>query len=219
MSVSFLGPIEILMLLSSSLGGDVDLLRFVSSDDFWKSQKVVVSVESMTGILSSSETADIKDLVKQLGDDSFQARDAAAKKILAIGPIVIPQLQVAAKSSDAEVATRARQLINTLGQAAKQKGSRRLIAIRTLGELKQRHALPLLQSLAKSQLPFEAHYASRAIATIEGKTFQRPTIDPKLLQQDVSQLPFDCGLVGQIRLQGKGNGKGKDRDDKQNKKT
>ena len=80
--------------------------------------------------------------------------------------------------------------------AAKAAVVRRLMAIRTLGELKDAQALAVLQPLLKSTALFEAEYAQQAIAAIEGKPFARPRTAAKQMAQDPWLLPADCGIVG-----------------------
>src|SRR5437764_8476301 len=59
--------------------------------------------------------------------------------------------------------------VNPDAAAPQAAGVRRLMAIRTLGELKKAEALTMLQSLVDSKEPFVADYAKAAIAAIEGK--------------------------------------------------
>ena len=76
---------------------------------------------------------------------------------------------------------------------------RRLMAIRTLGELKNRKALPMLRKLLHSKRPFEVRYTQRAIASIEGKPWvhsQRP--GQAELDKDALYLAHYCDLVFQI---------------------
>ena len=83
---------------------------------------------------------------------------------------------------------------------AKALAVRRLMAIRTLGELKKPEALPILRPLLGSQAMFEADYARQAIAAIEGKPFARPRPPADRLAKDLRLLPAGCGLVGQMSL-------------------
>ena len=55
--------------------------------------------------------ARIDKLVKDLGADEWAARENASKELLAIGKPALPALKEAAKSKDAEVASRAKDLI------------------------------------------------------------------------------------------------------------
>lgn len=82
--------------------------------------------------------------------------------------------------------------------APKAQAVRRLMAIRTLGELKRPEALDVLKPLLKSKVMFEADYAARAIASIEGKAV--PVVAPSDLSNDAWLMPRGCGIVGQISL-------------------
>jgi len=77
---------------------------------------------------------------------------------------------------------------------------RRLMAVRALGELRKREALPLLRKLTDSKELFVAEYAKRAIATIEGKTLRGKGVPLAMRMEDVGLLPANCGLVAQFAL-------------------
>jgi hypothetical protein len=85
------------------------------------------------------------------------------------------------------------------GGNAQAKAVRRLMALRTLGELKRAEALPALRPLLESKDLFVADYARQAIAAIEGKAFQRPRPAEAALWSDLCLLPARCGIVGQAR--------------------
>jgi len=75
---------------------------------------------------------------------------------------------------------------------------RRLMAIRTLGELKDAQAAAALQPLLKSERPFEADYAQQATAALEGKPYARP--GAKDFAKDTWLLPAACALVAQLSM-------------------
>jgi hypothetical protein len=77
---------------------------------------------------------------------------------------------------------------------------RRLMAIRTLGELKKKESIATLKPLLKSKTLFEAEYAAAAIAAIEGKKFKRPGLSAKERMKDIHLLPEGCGVVGQATI-------------------
>ena len=80
--------------------------------------------------------------------------------------------------------------------------ARRLMAIRTLGELKDAKATETLNGVAKSQTPFEAEYAARALAEIRGETYTRVAPAADELAKDIMLLPKGCGVVAHVRLAG-----------------
>jgi len=61
---------------------------------------------------------EITALVKQLGDDDWNAREAASKQLALLGSSAKPQLETAIKSNDPEIATRAERLMAALNKAA-----------------------------------------------------------------------------------------------------
>ncbi|HUV38795.1 MAG TPA: HEAT repeat domain-containing protein [Planctomycetota bacterium] len=85
-------------------------------------------------------------------------------------------------------------------ESAQAASVRRLLAIRTLGELKDRRALAALTALTNDRDPFVAEYARQAIATIEGKPFARPRPTDAAMESDVALLPAGCATVVQMRL-------------------
>lgn len=187
-------------LLSGGTGAD--LLQFVPSDAYWKAQKVEVSVDAMILALGRpGDAAEVADLVTQLGDKQFKVRAAARAKLAAMGPSVLPLLAKAAEKAgdDPEVTTTLKELRAELGGKGAASAVRRLMAIRTLGDLKDAKAVAELKKLLDSKTAFEAEYAARAIAAIEGKPFKTPDA-AEAIRKDVWLLPKNCAIVGQACL-------------------
>lgn len=90
--------------------------------------------------------------------------------------------------------TDAKQLLATSGG----KALRRLMAIRTLGELKDKKGLPALQPLLESKEPFVAEYAARAVAAINGRKYTA-TRDTASLRNDPWLMPGDIAAIGQLK--------------------
>src|SRR5215216_6270018 len=147
-----MSSISILFLLSTLMGSGTDLLDYLPSDDYWKAKGVTaVTVQALLKELEPPKAgADISKLAADLDSPDFKVRDAAAAKVRAMGPGVIPQLRELAKSENPELAGRAKLLIGEIGNAAKATQIRRLVAIRTLGEKKAKEALPRLAELVRS---------------------------------------------------------------------
>ena len=84
----------------------------------------------------------------------------------------------------------------------KAKAFNRLIAIKTLGVLKDKKAIPILKPLVKSTDSFVSESAKRAIALIEGVKYvpSIKKVDAKRLLKDLEMLPSNCGIVGQVTL-------------------
>lgn len=62
--------------------------------------------------------AAVADLVAQLGSDDYPRREAASKKLDAVGPAALPALRAAARSANPEVARRAGDLAARIGRRA-----------------------------------------------------------------------------------------------------
>ena len=203
------GPFAILALVASLLGGGPnDLLDYLSTQDYWKAKGVEVGAPAMEAELAVPATADLSALIKDLGSADFQTRESAQQKIEAAGAAAIGQLQPALKSADPEVVSRAQAIIEHLGSASHARDVRRLMAIRTLGELKDQGALKLLQPLLASKDLFVADYAAAAIAAIEGKPYARPGPSVAERAADLGLLPADVGAVGQLHVAGGTDTKG-----------
>ncbi len=57
-------------------------------------------------------------LIKQLGDDAFRKREAAAKELESMGALALAALRHAASSDDAEIRRRAERIGNRIAEAA-----------------------------------------------------------------------------------------------------
>jgi hypothetical protein len=193
-----------MMLLMTLLtqGNGSDLLDYVQSQAYWELQGVEVSVASMRAQLAPVEAGDMAKLIDELSGDDAARRQAAAGKIRALGARALPALQKAAEVARGNP-DKAAAIQNAIGDVLKKPKAgavRRLMAIRTLGELKKRGALPALRGLLKSKALFEADYARAAIAAIEGKAHKRAGIAPEALAKDPWLLPAECGIVGQMSV-------------------
>src|SRR5262249_39723999 len=65
---------------------------------------------------TKTDAESIARLVEQLGDDSFDKREAAGKALDKIGAAALPQLRKAATSTDLEVRRRAEELVRTIAE-------------------------------------------------------------------------------------------------------
>jgi hypothetical protein len=120
----------------------------------------------------------VRALIRQLGDDSFEARRQASAGLVALGPGAVPWLQEARADDDAEVARRARECLDRIGaqaDAALVAATIRLAALRRPDGT----AEVLLAFLARTRdeaLAREARAALAALAVHDGKP------DPALLR-------------------------------------
>lgn len=86
-----------------------------------------------------------------------------------------------------------------LNPAAPKAGEvRRLMAIRTLGEMKKAEAVPALQGLLQSKEPFVADYAQSALDSIAGKPVKRTGASAAVRKADLALLPAKLDLVAQL---------------------
>lgn len=193
------------LLLGGGMGGANELLDYVQSEAYWKAKNVTPSVETLTAmIVANPKAEDISALIKQLGDDDFEKREAATAAIAKKGPGVIAQLKEATKSADAEVSDRATRLIAQLSGGDTDPTVHKLMIIRGLGETKDKAALPALAGLVDSKEPFVAEHAKRAIAKIEGKPFVAGMTTAQTFEKDVWMLPKGVKLVSQLTMASSG---------------
>lgn len=185
----------LLLLLAQGRG---DLLDTVPTDAYWQAKHTTVSVEMMIAELAPPpQKADITQELKDLESDQFAVRSAARSKIELAGPAASAQLEKAKDSQDPEVAGVAKDLLQRYASKGKDRQVRKLMAIRTLGERKEKAALPALKLLAASKERFVADYAARAIAQIEGVPYKE-MIDYAAAEADVALLPANTGIVLQV---------------------
>jgi hypothetical protein len=78
---------------------------------------------------------------------------------------------------------------------------RKLMCIRTLGELKDAGAAPSLKPLLESKEMFVAEYAQAALDAIDGKVPNKTSgVPPDRMKQDLYMLPEHIGAVGQVKF-------------------
>ena len=180
-------------------GGGNDLLDYLPTEAYWNAKKVQVSVEAMAAELANKPGEDVTALIAELGSPDAATRDAAAVKIREKGGIsALPALAEAAESPDAEVRRRARGLLHQIGGDRIVRGVRRLMAIRTLGEIGKPEGLTALKPLLESKELFEAEYTRAAIDAIEGRKPADRAAAAAGVADDVWMLPKQCRTVGQL---------------------
>jgi hypothetical protein len=193
-----LSEFSLVTLISFLLGaGGGDLLDYVPTDSYWAAKQVTVTPEGLVKELQPTPAAQVGELIAQLNSPDAAVRDAAAAKIRAAGPGAIPALKEETESDSVEVSRRAKALIQEITADMKPASVRRLMAIRALGERKEKSALDVLRPLLASKEPFVADYAARAVAQIEGKPYDRPRPDDAL-RQDLWLLPATTAAVVQF---------------------
>src|SRR5262245_31879561 len=135
--------------LSLITGGANDLLDYLPSDAYWAQKDVQVSVEAMIRELAEKPAGqDVAKLIADLGSPDAETRDKAALQIREGGTrATFAALLEAGESPDAEIRRRARMLMQQIGADETQRSVRRLMAIRTLGELGKPEATAALKPL------------------------------------------------------------------------
>ena len=119
---------------------------------------------------SAEILAKVKSLIRNLGDDAFKVRERASAELVSVGPIALPLLREAAKDDDREVARRARECLQKIGEGSS--NTRMSAAIRLLGLRKPEGAAEVLLNhlpSADAEVAREARAALFAMAMRHGK--------------------------------------------------
>ncbi len=200
MAYSYIGILMMALLGGAGPAGN-QLLDYIPTRAYWQLAGVPMTVEAMRRELAARlPVQEVTHQIQDLASDSFEVRERAAEELRKMGAAALPQLEEAAKSKDPEVMVRAQSILRDLAEERQEMTVRRLMAIRTLGELKDPRAAQVLQGLLHSKQPFEARYAAAALAAIGGQPYQRPALDARDRRKDVWLLPQNVGLVLQISL-------------------
>jgi hypothetical protein len=197
MTGSLLSYLVAFLMLLAGNRDRTDLLDALSTDVYWQIKHVtpdVAQLERDAGF--DPAPASIETQLKDLGATDFATRDKARQELERMGPTILPLLQPATASPDAEVAAVAQDLVKKFSERGQERAIRRLMAIRTLGERKEKAALPLLNTLKDSQVLFVGDYARRSIAQINGEKYVPADLSDKLAG-DVGLMPAEAALVGQ----------------------
>jgi len=194
----------LMLMFSSGLGsgGGNELVLYIPIEEYWKAKGVEVSVEAMRKELALPEPADIRPLLTQLASMDAAERKEAAEKILAHGPAAVYHLERASRSPDPAISNEARALLSRIRAEIRNNEIRRLMAIRTLGQLDDPAGADVLRPLVVSEEPFIARHARIALAAITDEPYDMPGPADVVMDSDLWLLPADVGFVGQIRLAG-----------------
>ena len=211
MDMGFFGIFSLLLSVLTGGGSENDLLDFVDTKTYWELKQIAPSEERLLmEFAPPGEPVDVSRLIADMGADDFTKREAATRALEGVGDGARPQLEEAVKSDNLEVSKRARKLLDGMESKKRGEGIRRLMAIRTLGEMKAAKAKPVLGRLLASTSPFEADYASAALAAIKDKPYSRPHPGPGVRRRDLACLPGPCTLVAQLAILGKDRPKAKE---------
>jgi hypothetical protein len=184
----------LLMVVGGSAPGR-DALDAVPTEVYWGTKGITPSVEMFKGELSSAPPATLEQDVKDLGSDDFKTREGAKKRLEAGGAAAAEKLR-ALDSKDPEVQALTADLAGKF-LTGRVRSVQRLMAIRGLGEKRDASAVDLLKPLLASKAPFEAVYAARALAQIEGKPWTAPD-HSKDVAGEVALVQKDATAVVQV---------------------
>ncbi len=185
------------MFLGGLFGSGNDLLDYIPAEAYWRLKSVQMTYANMADEARSADPAAAVNLARVFETSSGEDRDRLALALIDQGESARAELDRLSRSADADLAARAKACLAAIDQAPKARAVRRLMAIRTLGGLGKKDAIPLLQPLLNSKEPFVAAYATEAIASLDGKPAPLRSFPPAL-KGDVWRLPGECRAVAQI---------------------
>jgi hypothetical protein len=190
-------PVTWVVALVLLLGqGGNQLLDYVDTREYWKLQNRPITPAEMLAALEV-RPVDLDPMLRKLASPDPAVRAAGVAEIRAVGAAALPRLEEVAGLGIAPLSPTAAALAQEIRQKSKAQAVRRLMAIRTLGELRDRSALPVLEPLRQSTAMFEAQYAARAIAAITGQ--ELPPVDDRARRRaEALLMPEDCRALVQL---------------------
>jgi hypothetical protein len=194
---------SMLLMMLFSFGTANELLDFMHTPSYWQLHDTPMTVERMIAEFDAPAVVDTEEIPKwiaALGADHFRMRKDASKALQEIGEPARPFLEAASTSEDPEISSRARSLLASLPSRQPSTAIRRLMAVRTLGELKDPKGLAVLESLLDSNEPFLADFARLAAQRIEGKPHEHVPL--KHNPADLALLPSNTAALGQMVVPG-----------------
>lgn len=148
-------------------------------------------------VLSEADRARVKNLIASLSDEAFETREKASTELVRLGTLAVPQLRVAAKDADAEVAGRARSCLEKIEKEKGPDGSLaaalRLVAIRRPDGAAE-VLLDLAPGLPDEMLGREVRSALRAVAIRDGKPDK--TVEAALNDRDPGRRAAAAAALG-----------------------
>ena len=182
------------LFLIQLVGKAAEMLDAVDSDIYWHLAEIEKKPEAILPLLDVAAESELDATVVDkhvagLGSPDFAVRKKSMAELLKLGFRAQPFLEKALKSDNPEVVIAVRQVISNLGRTANDSQMHRLMAIRTLGELKAKQAIPALEKLAESEEPYVSEYVDRALREILGKEFRPRQFGDGALRKDL-QITF-----------------------------
>lgn len=149
-------------------------------------------VENLT--VTASDLTKIKDLCRKLGDESFDEREKATARLIALGSVALPALKDASNDKDLEVVRRADLCIKEIQTNAVR--SHPVAAVRLIAQKKPAGAVPVLLGFLPcaedEAVADEVRSALAAVALKDGKP------EPALLAALKDKSPTVRGSAAEV---------------------
>jgi|GEM_PF-2085978 len=212
MSVSFFSLYLIFLLLVG--GGETSLRSTVNPEVYWERHGVAYEAEAMRRVLTGGDAEredQIRMRIQQLGAETHAEREAAEEALKAMGSAARRPLEAAVKHKDPEIARRVRRLLESLPLTSMKEDESRLMAILSLGRMRDEGAVKLLKQIAAEGEELERREAEWALKEIQGgKEEEVPEEEPvgAVLNRfpastdgffHVSLRPRKSGLLEEVR--------------------
>jgi|GEM_PF-6057391 len=187
-----------------------DFLSLIDTKSALQDLKIDAGEDRLIALLDAPAAAvtpgQIQQAARDLGDDSFRVRKAAAKRLRSVGEAAVPALRELLKSDDPEVSVTARNMLKEMAaerRQAEEEGrgyAAKLLAVKRLGELKSNKGEAVLTTLSEGKDAGLSQAAKEALQRIRGTEPERIS-GRKKLRQTLGHLPSNPGFVAMLDLE------------------
>ncbi len=137
---------------------------------------------SGSALLTEEGRRQLQEAIRQLGNDSFEERESASKRLLSRGSAAVPFLQPARQAADPEVARRAEEILDQI-----QNGSEPALLAAAARELARRRsagAIPVLLHYTPFALPSAEEDVLSALVSLSDRMIRpEPALSAALLDR------------------------------------
>lgn len=191
----------ILFYFALLIGGETSLSGYLSPQQYWEMRGLAFEVDALSAlvVVPQVDTEYIEKQILALGADLYEERNAASQTLADIGQPAAPYLEKALRSSDPEVAQRAKKLLQDMGtENAEEDELDAWMAVYSLSRMKDPRAKELLEKIANGQ---ESEPQKQARALLKTKTKTTPAEPLPTNLQILSGFTENTVGVAQLRPQ------------------
>jgi|GEM_PF-1964342 len=190
---------SILFYFALLFGGETSLSGYLSPQQYWETRELAFEVDALSALLvvPQVDTDKIEKQIAALGADLYEDRNAASQTLVDIGQPAAPYLEKALRSSDPEVAQRAKNVLKAMGtENAEADELDAWMAVYSLSRMEDPRAKELLKKIANGQ---ESEPQKQARGLLKSKTMPAEPLPTNL--QILSRFTENTVGVAQLRPQ------------------